>query len=937
MMPTFRVVLAMMAIPVAATGQVRDTAIRGRAPLFEVTARLSREYNLDFEDGLRGWTQTGTAFRSQPTLGDNVRTTDRVRASALLGGDYMEDLPYPVGHHGQYWIGTSDDHPSDRVPLGRTQGDAPVGTLTSGDVVLPADIGSFSYLIGGGRDARRLRLELQLRSAAGSRDESVLGADFVGRDGDYLVMLSATGNDLDVLELREFKLPRIAIGRRVRIKLIDSSSAKIGHINVDDLQFQAFGAVRDYRPKLWGFADYHAHPMAHVGFGALSGIRGMWGVPGTDASEYAARPELFARDLPVCSPGHNGGPIAPVFINEDEERYHFATAAVFQKIRIAASSGFRTHQSYGAPTFIGWPGFLTGAHQQYHITQIHRAWHGGLRLMSALAVNSQIAEFFLSPVSRRPRFGDRDVIAAHVCAMRQLATLNSAWMEIAYSPSDARRIIHDNKLAIVLGVEVDQLGNLGFSTPEEEVAFLWDLGVRQVTPIHAIDNDLGGAAVFLDGYNTANDLLRRRRRDADDLSGVDPVFFSIRDGGCVSGPDRGRRGECVGFRLDEEQNRAVQWNLPSALDFGAPTIPFTELINWEPYSATRAASASGHKNARGLTPQGQLYLSAMMDRGGIIDISHMSDLSASNAFRLSRARVVAAGRTECGPLTDLLSASDSCFDASYPFMASHVGFRSQMFARVDGRGPGTTKKEFVANEMNLSDSQAEMLRRLGGVIGPFLAQPPLDPPPDQPATPFANDCAMTTKGFGEAYLLALQKMSRSGIGFASDFAFHPTVFPRFGRADACNAKRLTASPDDEGERYPQQYQADAQRDGVLYEGVTAEERSASFLDRLRRVRPLAVYDMAGRSYDFNLDGLAHYGLVPDMLQDLKNIGVRSRDLEPLFASADDFVRMWEKGWRIAGCAASGGRCNPRPIALDCDRMCHGLCPMSPNAGAPVAR
>jgi microsomal dipeptidase-like Zn-dependent dipeptidase len=728
----------------------------------------------------------------------------------------------------------------------------------------------------------------------------------------------------------------------VRIKLVDSSSGKVGYLNVDDLQFLQAGAVREYRPRVWGAADYHAHPMAHVGFGALSGVRGLWGVPGTDASEYATRPELYARDLPACSPDHNGGLTARIFINEDEQQYQFSSTSFWGKLSLLSSRGFRVeellvHDSHGTPTYVGWPGFVNGAHQQYHITQIRRAYDGGLRLMSALAVTSDIAEFLLSPVpgSRRPpRPQDIDVIRAHICAMRQLASLNRAWMEIAYSPADARRIIHANKLAIVLGVEVDQLGSLGFATPAEEVAYLWSVGVRQVTPIHSIDNDLGGAAVFLDGYNTQMDLIKRSRRETDDLTGVDPVFFRIRDGGCVSGADSGRRGECVGFRLDADQQRAIQFHSDYT---GTLNIPFSQAIHWDAYEATGRAAASGHKNARGLTPQGQFYLSAMMDRGGLIDISHMSDLSAEQAFRLSRARTVAAGRADCGPLFDLLRASESCFDDSYPFMASHVGFRSQMFRRVDGRGPGTTKKEFIANEMNLSDSQAEMLRRLGGVIGPFLGQPPLEASPDQAAPPFANDCAMSTKGFGMAYLLALQKMGRSGIGFASDFAFHPTVFPRFGAVDACNAKRMTASAEDEGERYPEQYRADAQRDGVLYDARSRlEERSPVPPERLHRTRPLMAYAMPGRTYDYNGDGLAHYGLVPDLLQDLRNLGVSARDFEPLFASAEDYVRMWEKAWRIAGCGSGGGRCNPPPISLDCDRVCVGLCPLSPNAGAPVA-
>ena len=37
-----------------------------------------------------------------------------------------------------------------------------------------------------------------------------------------------------------------------------------------------------------------------------------------------------------------------------------------------------------------------------------------------------------------------------------------------------------------------------------------------------------------------------------------------------------------------------------------------------------------------------------------------------------------------------------------------------------------------------------------------------------------------------------------------------------------------------------------------------------------------------RDFDYNLDGLAHYGMLPDMLQDLKNVGLpHDRDRRPV--------------------------------------------------------
>lgn len=49
-----------------------------------------------------------------------------------------------------------------------------------------------------------------------------------------------------------------------------------------------------------------------------------------------------------------------------------------------------------------------------------------------------------------------------------------------------------------------------------------------------------------------------------------------------------------------------------------------------------------------------------------------------------------------------------------------------------------------------------------------------------------------------------------------------------------------------------------------------------------------------RDYDINIDGMAHYGMLPDMLQDVRNNGLAPEDLATLFRSANDFVGTWEK-------------------------------------------
>jgi hypothetical protein len=62
----------------------------------------------------------------------------------------------------------------------------------------------------------------------------------------------------------------------------------------------------------------------------------------------------------------------------------------------------------------------------------------------------------------------------------------------------------------------------------------------------------------------------------------------------------------------------------------------------------------------------------------------------------------------------------------------------------------------------------------------------------------------------------------------------------------------------------------------------------------------------------NLDGLAHYGLLPDFLQDVHNQLSRGsgsvKDLSALFRSAESYLRMWELVERASKGRGSDDRC-----------------------------
>lgn len=57
--------------------------------------------------------------------------------------------------------------------------------------------------------------------------------------------------------------------------------------------------------------------------------------------------------------------------------------------------------------------------------------------------------------------------------------------------------------------------------------------------------------------------------------------------------------------------------------------------------------------------------------------------------------------------------------------------------------------------------------------------------------------------------------------------------------------------------------------------------------------------VGNRTIDFNTEGMAHIGLVAELIEEVRRDGVSDAELEPLFKSAEGYLRMWEKAERRA--------------------------------------
>lgn len=170
------------------------------SPIEERKKVFAGKITWDFETGdLRGWKNTGDAFKNQPTYGDNPTARHRGQ---------------PSNHQGEYWIGGFENrhYPSD--PAGGIQGDRPQGILTSQPFTITTSI--INFLIGGGCDINTERVELIVNKH---------------------VVLRTTGKCTETME-RIFWDVSPYKGRIAQIRLIDSSSGGWGHINFDDVKFE---------------------------------------------------------------------------------------------------------------------------------------------------------------------------------------------------------------------------------------------------------------------------------------------------------------------------------------------------------------------------------------------------------------------------------------------------------------------------------------------------------------------------------------------------------------------------------------------------------------------------------------------------------------------------------------------------------------------------
>ncbi|NHZ83206.1 hypothetical protein F2P44_28610 [Massilia sp. CCM 8695] len=260
---------------------------------------------------------------------------------------------------------------------------------------------------------------------------------------------------------------------------------------------------------------------------------------------------------------------------------------------------------------------------------------------------------------------------------------------------------------------------------------------------------------------------------------------------------------------------------------------------WE--SASRDCSGEGYSQSCGdiaLKPSGKALIRGMMKRGMLIDVDHMDRLTFRETMTMTEQQ-------------------------GYPVISGHVGL-------VDASTTGGERR----HEGNLKDDEVKRILAGGGMVSLITAQGHRDATPTahRAGLPVvAHDCGGTSQTFAQTYLHLLSLAGPNGrIGFSTDFnGFAGEPAPRFG-SEGCFFQKDVGG---------------AQVNPTQYPLSIAVKGSPSVMGRSK---------IGERTLDINGDGLAHIGMLPDFLADLRTQGLRQPDLAPLMNSAESYIRMWEQ-------------------------------------------
>ncbi|WP_050760895.1 hypothetical protein [Aeromicrobium marinum] len=514
-------------------------------------------------------------------------------------------------------------------------------------------------------------------------------------------------------------------------------------LNVDGPVFAGTSALQEVR----GYLDDHIH---HMAYGFLGG------------------------NIHCGRPWHPYG-VKFALVDCDD---HLTTQGQLALPEIVLSNKL-SHDPIGWPTFADWPAWDSLTHEGTYFRWVERAWRGGQRLwVNLLVENSTLCAAYPGP---NKTCTDLDSIRTQAQQTRDFANYVDAqsggpglgWYRVVTTPAEARAVINEGKLAVVLGTESSTLfgcrtilDSPASECTEEAVEAgldeLSELGVRQMVPTHKFDNAFSGVKGDEGTFGVVTNLGNFLHNG---------TFLDMR--ACADGAP-----------ADNAQLNPDALPEPSLAKLVGELFGVVGEVNPLPVALPLYGPAP-HCNSRGLTDMGRFMLAEMVERNIIYDVDHMS----------------AKGRSEALDEFEQLGYSG--------VISSHSWSDPEAIPRIFS---------------------------LGGMVNSYAGD----------STGFVDEWHGHVDDMDPDYYF--------GMGYGAD----------------TNGLGLQGAPRGAEAEDPVEYPFTA-----LFGVEVDQQRSGE------------------RVYDVNVDGVAHYGLYPDWIEDLRRLAGDDIDAD-LVRGPEAYLQMWER-------------------------------------------
>lgn len=474
---------------------------------------------------------------------------------------------------------------------------------------------------------------------------------------------------------------------------------------------------------------------------------------------------------------------------------------------------------------------------------------------------------------------------------------------------------------------------------------LYRAGYRVVMPVHLADNDLGGPALYDEAFNTNSRFMTGAFHQVGLSSDVQYVYPPMPPYLAWAGMWNGRQAGWTNS-LGIVGGQSVGYSVAPYM--GAPVAYPYDNIN-------------GHTNLRSLTSNGLAVIAAIKARGMFLDLAHLGQLGRERVLGLGANNTLSPLNPGCDMNTAFCQAS------AYPAISTHAGLR-EMSTPADFMGGGPNEGGLRADMIERIRSVGGTIG-VGTTVADVKSADASAPGTWSGifTQTVANSCGGSSRTFAQSYLYALRRMKGKGVTLGTDInGLEDRLNPRFGsqgcyaRGNVPHALQLATDGTilvDDTSQVPFNYRpsilgladgtAGAQRsaerisasgvnyahyggtppqggrfqtalDPVHYQimmaaaafGITTfSTLHADSMLALSSLPALNASVTGNRTFDLNYDGLAHYGMLPDMLQDTRVVGMTNEQLGPLFLGAEWLVQTWEKGCSLSSASVNALGCN----------------------------